>query len=383
MKEIELYVHIPFCVRKCNYCDFLSAPSHNDTIERYIHALCKEIISSGSLLQEYEVSSIFFGGGTPSLLSKEQISEVMKAIKTIARLKSDCEITIECNPGTIQRELLETYHKLGITRLSFGLQSSNPEELRILGRIHTYEQFVTNYKLARECGFTNINVDLMSALPNQTLETYEDTLHKIIDLQPEHISSYSLIIEEGTQFWKLYREGGEKEHELPSVELDRLMYEKSKQILQEAGYERYEISNYAKPSFRCKHNIGYWKRVEYLGFGLGASSLYQNQRFSNETELETYLQKANINQSTWLEPQSLTKKEAMEEFMFLGLRMCEGVSKHQFFLDFQVSMEEIYQPVIQKLKEESVLNEDIDRIWLTDYGVDVSNVVLAEFLISE
>ena len=384
MRELELYVHIPFCVRKCNYCDFLSAPCDVTTKARYVNALCQEILASGSLLQEYKVTSIFFGGGTPSLLSKEQISEVMQAIKAVARLTNTCEITIECNPGTLQKDLLETYYNLGINRLSFGLQSTNKEELRTLGRIHTYEQFVKNYKLARACGFTNINVDLMSALPNQTLESYEETLDQIIDLQPEHISAYSLIIEEHTEFWKVYGDEGPKKADIPSVELDRVMYERSRQILSQAGYERYEISNYAKPSYECKHNMGYWNRTEYLGFGLGASSHYQNQRFSNVIDLEAYISKRTNNQSTWVDLQQLSKKEAMEEFMFLGLRLCQGVSKQQFMENFQVSMDEIYGTVIKKFITEHILQEYQRKqehwIRLTDYGVDVSNVVLAEFL---
>jgi oxygen-independent coproporphyrinogen-3 oxidase len=381
MKEIELYVHIPFCVRKCNYCDFLSAPCDVETKERYVNALCKEILSSGSLLQEYEVTTIFFGGGTPSLLSAEQISSVMKAIRNVAILREECEITIECNPGTIHQELLTIYQELGINRLSFGLQSTDNEELRELGRIHTYEQFVENYELARNCGFTNINVDLMSALPKQTLASYEETLNKVIALQPEHISSYSLIIEEGTKFWAFYGDEGTRLKDLPSVELDRSMYEKSKLILEDAGYFRYEISNYAKPSYECRHNIGYWKRTEYLGFGLGASSLYQNQRFTNTSELRDYIDKITENQNCWCDIQSLSVKEAMEEFMFLGLRLCEGVSKHQFFDQFQRNLDEIYGEVLDKLRKENLIMEDGDKIKLTDYGVDVSNVVLAEFLL--
>lgn len=381
MREIELYVHIPFCVRKCNYCDFLSAPCDDISKERYVNALCKEILASGSLLQEYEVSSIFFGGGTPSLLSQEQISSVMRAIKEVAKLKGDCEITIECNPGTITKDLLATYQNLGINRLSFGLQSTDNEELSALGRIHTYEVFVENYQLARNLGFTNINVDLMSALPKQTLASYEASLKKVIALQPEHISAYSLIIEEGTKFWNLYGENGSKVEELPSVELDRSMYERSKQILEEAGYYRYEISNYAKTSYECRHNIGYWKRTQYLGFGLGAASYYQNQRFTNISRLNDYIDTIIKNQSCRCEIQTLSKKEEMEEFMFLGLRLCEGIKKQEFYQEFQKDIHEVYGEVIKKLHQEKLIIEDEDQIKLTDYGVDVSNAVLAEFLI--
>jgi oxygen-independent coproporphyrinogen-3 oxidase len=240
---------------------------------------------------------------------------------------------------------------------------------------------VENYELARSCGFDNINVDLMSALPKQTLTSYEETLNNVIALQPEHISSYSLIIEEGTKFWTLYGDEGSRLQDLPSVELDRRMYEKSKQILEAAGYYRYEISNYAKASYECRHNIGYWRRIEYLGFGLGASSLYHNQRFSNTSELDDYVDMVSENRSCWCDIQNLSLKEAMEEFMFLGLRLSEGVGKQQFFEQFKKNIDDIYGEVLEKLCQKNLIVVEHDVIKLTDYGVDISNTVLAEFLL--
>ncbi len=381
MKKIELYIHIPFCVRKCNYCDFLSKASDEDTKNQYVQALVHEIMASKSRLEGYEVISIFFGGGTPSLLSKEQFTQIMEALQEVAVFSKNCEITVECNPGTVDEELLTAYRKLLVNRLSFGLQSANNDELKLLGRIHTFEQFCENYHLARRVGFTNINIDLMSALPKQTLKQYEETLHKVIALKPEHISAYSLIIEEGTAFAQWYGENGTKLEELPSVELDRLMYERTKEILKENGYERYEISNYAKKGLECRHNIGYWTRVEYLGFGLGASSLYQGERFHNEEDMTSYLTCIQQGQSVQREMEIVSKKDAMEEFMFLGLRMCEGVQLSKFQQFFGVAMLDIYGASIRKLLDEKLIEIEGDFLRLTEYGLDVSNSVFAEFIL--
>lgn len=381
MKKIELYIHIPFCVRKCNYCDFLSKASDQETKDHYVKALVQEIESSKSDLAGYEVISVFFGGGTPSLLSEEHFRMIMEALRSNARFTKDCEITVECNPGTVNKSLLRTYLKLGVNRLSFGLQSTNNEELKLLGRIHTYEQFCENYEMARNLGFTNINIDLMSALPKQTLKQYEETFYKVVGLNPEHISAYSLIIEEGTTFYQWYGEHGTRVEELPSVELDRLMYERTKEILHDNGYERYEISNYAKKGYECRHNVGYWTRVEYLGFGLGASSLFQNHRFQNESEMENYLNFIQRGETVRREVEQISLKDAMEEFMFLGLRMCEGVSFTKFEQSFGVPMRQVYGKVIDKLLEEKVIIIENDRLRLTEYGLDVSNAVFTEFIL--
>lgn len=381
MKQMELYIHIPFCVRKCNYCDFLSKASDEETRRLYIDALCMEIANSRQKLSGYEISSIFIGGGTPSILSIDEITKVMLRVRECTSILPDCEITIECNPGTLDEEKLRNYRNLSVNRLSFGLQSTNAEELKLLGRIHTYEQFCDNYYMARELGFRNINIDLMSALPKQSLEQYEETLYKVINLNPEHISAYSLIVEENTAFDALYGEHGDRKEELPSVELDRRMYERTKEILGQSGYERYEISNYAKPGYECRHNIGYWKRTEYLGLGLGASSLYQNQRFHNIEDMDQYVIACNQNKSTWSEVETLSRKDAMEEFMFLGLRMCCGVQISEFEQQFHVPFSKIYGEITKKLLEEKVICLDKDHLRLTEYGLDVSNAVFAEFIL--
>jgi oxygen-independent coproporphyrinogen-3 oxidase len=273
-RELGIYIHIPFCVKKCAYCDFLSAPATEEMKQEYINALLTEIKSYSGNTKEYIVPNIFFGGGTPSCISADAVLSIMEAIREVFAVDIErLEATIEVNPGTVTRDKLEQYKNAGINRLSFGLQSTNDEELKLLGRIHTFEQFLENYHLARELGFHNINIDLMSALPGQTLSSWENTLETVLKLKPEHISAYSLIIEEGTQFYDLYRPGTKGAAELPDEDTDRLMYQRTKEILELNGYRRYEISNYAKPGFECRHNSSYWIGTDYLGVGLGASSL--------------------------------------------------------------------------------------------------------------
>lgn len=286
-RELELYIHIPFCAKKCAYCDFLSGPADEQTVADYVTALRKEIESYKESAKNYEVTTVFFGGGTPSLLSGEQMAELMNAIKDTFMLKEEAEITMEANPGTVTESNLSAYKEAGINRISFGLQSVKDEELRMLGRIHTFEEFLESYDMARKAGFHNINVDLISAIPGQTLTSWEETLRTVIELQPEHISAYSLIVEEGTTFAKLYGEGCEKEELLPDEDEERRIYERTEEMLKEAGYHRYEISNYAKDGYECRHNLGYWERKEYLGLGLGASSLLNETRFHNTEHMGT------------------------------------------------------------------------------------------------
>lgn len=292
-KELELYIHIPFCVKKCAYCDFLSGPQDKETIEQYVVSLLNEIHAHGSnvdLVASYEVTTIFFGGGTPSILEESQIKQVMEALYDVFQIKQDAEITIEANPGTVTREKLDTYRACGINRISFGLQSASNEELKLLGRIHTYEDFLESFYLARDCGFYNINVDLISAIPKQTLVSWEETLQNVINLNPEHISAYSLIVEDGTPFAKVYGEGCPGEKDLPNEEEERKIYYRTDELLKAAGYHRYEISNYAKEGKECRHNLGYWERKEYLGIGLGSASLINNVRYSNTSDLARYIQ---------------------------------------------------------------------------------------------
>ena len=262
MQPLELYIHIPFCVKKCAYCDFLSGPAGEKEKEEYVKMLVDEIRNCPDTVQNYRVISIFFGGGTPSLLTGEQIGRLMDTVREIFTLDEDAEITMEMNPGTVTEEKLRKYRQAGVNRLSIGLQSVNDEELRLLGRIHTYEEFREAYHLARANGFSNINVDLISAIPGQTVESWRRTLEQVMALSPEHISAYSLILEEGTTFYKKYVEDEAKEGpKLPDEDAEREMYHRTREFLKDRGYERYEISNYARPGMECRHNLGYWTGV--------------------------------------------------------------------------------------------------------------------------
>lgn len=422
---LSIYVHIPFCERKCHYCDFLSAPASKKEQERYVSALLKEIEYWGKNFPDVPVKSVYFGGGTPSILEAELFVDMLCKLKeAFHKIDTKTEISMEMNPGTVTKEKLLAYKKAGINRLSIGLQSADNKELKLLGRIHTYEQFIETYHTARECGFDNLNIDLISGLPGQKVEDWKETLKKVIALKPEHISAYSLIIEEGTPFFETYNG---KEELLPDEETDREMYALTKSLLAEAGYHRYEISNYSMPGKECVHNIVYWQRGNYLGLGLGSSSMVENVRLQNTDEFEGYVnywaeiiwagcpegrnngEKRNltyvnrtdkeldcvswtdkrmnyVNQNTNFpdtsrEIQQLTKKEQMEEFMFLGLRMIEGVSIAEFEKIFGISIFDVYGRQIEKFKSQKLLNVT-DRIALTDRGIDVSNGIFVEFLLS-
>ncbi len=375
MKALSVYIHIPFCVQKCRYCDFLSGPSTTEAREEYLRALKKEMEREAASYQDYEVRTIFFGGGTPSILEAEQIKDCMEVLYKYYKVSSDAEISMEMNPGTASKEKLEVMKAAGINRLSIGLQSAVDEELRMLGRIHTYADFVETYHTARTVGFTNINVDLMSAIPGQNVEGWRKTLQKIVDLKPEHISAYSLIIEEGTPLFQNI----ESYPAIPSEEEDRMMYQDTKALLKEHGYARYEISNYAKPGYECKHNIVYWTRENYVGFGLGASSMVENVRWKNTDDMKTYLKQQELKE----EIQKLSKSECMEEFMYLGLRRICGVSGREFEDCFGISIDEVYGDVIRHWTNMGVLKCDGDYIALTDAGIDVSNQIFADFLLDE
>lgn len=376
MKKLGLYIHIPFCEKKCNYCDFLSAPANQQVQIAYMDTLQREIMEKSIKYKAYCVDTVFIGGGTPTCVPYETIVRMMNTVKSSFLLTGDCEITMECNPGTVTKESLENYRKAGINRLSIGLQSTENSILKELGRIHTFEQFLESYKWAREVGFENINVDLMSGLPNQTLKQYEESLLEVLKLDVEHISAYSLIVEEGTPFYQLYEED---KLALPEEETEREMYYLTKEKLMAAGLFRYEISNYAKEGYECKHNVRYWVRQDYLGLGLGASSMINNVRFKNTEWLDEYLIENKYMDR--IEEQELSVMEQMEEFMFLGLRMTKGVSKEKFYENFGSSMEEIYGSILEKLKKQGLLEETGDYIRLTKYGQDVSNRVWVEFLL--
>lgn len=376
--ELELYFHIPFCIRKCLYCDFLSAPAEEETKKKYMGALLAETAGSAFQYADYRVATIFIGGGTPSVVSEDEIACLLGAVRSNYQVAQNAEVTIEVNPGTDASGKLSCYRQAGINRLSIGLQSADNGELAALGRIHTWEQFVHTYEEARKNGFTNINVDIMSALPGQDIRGYRKTLEKVLALvpPPEHISAYSLILEEGTPLYDSYEKG---ELKLPDEDEDRLMYQETKRIFAQNGYDRYEISNYAKKGYECRHNCGYWQRKNYAGFGIGAASMVGNVRFRNGTDLRRYL-------SSPLECrediQPLCRQEQMEEFMFLGLRMTEGVSMEEFERLFGCTAEAVYGDVMKKNMEDGLLQEKCGRrIALTDRGMDLSNYVMAQFLL--
>lgn len=367
-KELSIYVHIPFCIKKCRYCDFPSGVATVETRELYVQKLIDEISNLSIPYKKYNIKTVFFGGGTPSILSCSQFERIVIALQNAfptMEINQELEFTIEINPGSVNREKLECYLSRGVNRLSIGLQSTVEEELKTLGRIHTYQEFLDTYLMAREVGFQNINIDLMSALPGQTIETYQKTLEQICALEPEHISAYSLIIEEGTPFYELYGDGKPLESMLPSEEADREMYALTKSILGKNGYHRYEISNYAKQGHECKHNLVYWKRGNYLGIGKNAASMVDNIRWSNGT----------------VEKEELSQKEQMEEFLFLGLRCIEGIRKQDFFDEFQVKIEDIYGDIITKLIKTGLLETKGDFLQLTERGIDISNSVFVEFLL--
>lgn len=372
---LELYVHIPFCVRKCQYCDFLSGPSDEETKDRYIEALLKEI-RAAEHTEDYEIVSVFIGGGTPSALKAEAIASIMSTLQEQFFFCEDAEVTIEANPGTVDLEKLTIYRNVGINRLSLGLQSTDAEELKLLGRIHSYEEFLKSYEWAREAGFSNINIDLMFAIPGQTGEAWRQHLYQVAELNPEHISAYSLIIEEGTPF-------AEQNLDLPDEDTEYQMYEDTAEILERYGYRQYEISNYAKQGYMCRHNAGYWQRREYLGFGLGASSLYRGMRFSNTRRMQEYLKESRNPDQICKDVTVLSRNERIEEFMFLGLRMTEGISEKKFEENFDVRLMDVYGDILQKYEETGFM-EHIETKWrLTRKGIHVSNHILADFLLDE
>lgn len=366
-----LYIHIPFCERKCDYCDFLSFAANEETKQGYFKALLKQIELKSEFAGNIPVSSVFLGGGTPSSVDERYIYDILEKINDKYKLKNDAEITMEANPNSVRKDALGVYKEAGINRISIGLQSTDNEELKLLSRLHTYEEFLKAYDLVREAGFSNVNVDLMSALPGQDAASFEKSLIKVSNLNPEHISAYSLIIEEGTKFFDRYSDG----RGLPSEDEDRKIYHMTKDILKQYGYERYEISNYSKPGYECSHNIGYWQRRPYLGFGISAASLYEEKRFSMHRDIGRYIAN-DFDESV----EALSLGNQMEEFMFLGLRLINGVSKENFFEAFKTPYDKVYGSITDKLLKEGLI-EATDRIRLTEKGLDLANYAMSKFLL--
>ena len=450
-QRLGIYIHIPFCVHKCIYCDFLSSPADVHTRKQYVRALINEIYLTRegkcanklikNVLQgdntsyedmeeqavngltsdyalydtvcmaDYEktimqedisgcvddiksenghiVTSIFIGGGTPSAIDAEDISDILDAVRKNYNVSDKAEITIECNPGTMDKKKAAIYRKAGINRISFGLQSTDNNELRMLGRIHTYEQFMESYKIAREAGFDNINIDLMSALPGQTMESFKAVLEKALSLGAEHISVYSLIVEEGTRL----SDNIDSFPQIPSDDEDRQMYYMTKEMLSSYGYEQYEISNYAQKGYECKHNLKYWERCDYLGFGIGAASLYGGRRYTNISDIGRYmdvlaeitnaLDKSYVNELLQIrtDMEELSKEDEMSEYMFLGLRKTKGIDITDFKEEFGTDIKDIFGEAIEDNIARGLLIHDGNCLYLSKRGIDISNTVMSDFIL--
>ncbi len=413
--ELGIYIHIPFCVHKCIYCDFLSSPADEKTRKRYVRALIREInlttegkIKSNKNIIDKKnndnnnnniskdiVTSIFIGGGTPSVIDASDIKNIIEAVKHNYNVSDDAEITIECNPGTLDKKKAEIYRQAGINRISFGLQSTDNNELRMLGRIHTYEQFLDSLRIAAKAGFDNINIDLMSALPGQTIESFKSVLNTAISLGTRHISVYSLIVEDGTQL----ASNIDKYPQIPSDEEDRDMYHMTKKILEAAGYKQYEISNFAKSGYECRHNIKYWERCNYVGFGIGAASLYDNRRYTNISDINKYMDillgakdngeckeeccdnhdNGEVSQIR-TDIEELTKDDEMSEYMFLGLRKTKGIDIRDFKEKFGCDIYDVYDKPIKDNIAAGLLIKKDNYLYLSQRGIDISNTVMSDFV---
>ena len=386
MKEISLYLHIPFCVKKCDYCDFLSGAYDNDIQKRYAESLCKEIAYMGQQLRSVAVSSIYIGGGTPSWLDASDMGKIMDALHKEFSIHQNAEISMECNPGTVTMEKFSAYRNMGINRLSIGLQSANDDELHLLGRIHTYEQFLRTFDMARKSGFYNLNVDIMTGLPGQTPEKLMYTLEQVMTLQPEHVSAYSLIVEEGTPFYDRYKFDAVKQHAgmktefLPDEDEEYRLSKMAQSVLIAHGYQQYEISNYAKEGQECIHNLKYWQGGDYLGLGLGAASCMEHERWSNVRGLTDYEDRICRGQKPVEQTEELGEEEQKAEFMFLGLRCMEGVSAERFEKKFHQPVEERYGKVLHKYENMGLMRLVNGNWQLTEQGIDVSNHIFADFL---
>ena len=374
MKKVALYIHIPFCKQKCLYCDFKSFPKAEGFMEDYVDALIKEIKNT---TKGYKIRSLFIGGGTPSYLDEKSLLKLMDSIKVLDN-EEGAEKTIECNPGTVNENKFKIIKSGGINRISFGLQSTKNELLRNIGRIHTYEEFKENYYLARKLGFNNINIDMMFGLPNQKLKDYEESLIEICNLSPEHISAYSLIIEEGTPFYNMYNKDLLI---LPNEDEEREMYRRGKEILKLNGYHQYEISNFAKANKECFHNKIYWKCEEYIGVGIAASSFIDERRYRNISNIKEYINRINNNERVIEEEYRNTEKDDIEEFMFMNLRMINGINENEFKRRFNKDIDDIYRSVIEKHIKNKLLKRENGRIFLTDKGIELSNYVMSDMIL--
>lgn len=377
MDKISLYIHIPFCAQKCLYCDFPSFARKDHLRKAYIEALNKEIISLREKNNNLEINTIFIGGGTPSVLEADELECLLKEVAKLNMAK-DIEYSMECNPGNLTEEKLEVMKKYGVNRISMGLQAKQDNLLKGLGRIHNYKTFKENFSLAKKVGFNNINVDLMFGLPNQSLNEWEETLREIISLEPAHISAYSLIIEEGTAFYNLYENDKLK---LPTEEEERKMYHLAKKILEENGFNQYEISNYAKEGKECRHNLAYWNMDNWIGVGSAAASYINGKRIKNISSVEKYINSIKDKGEAVEEIINNSKNDNMEEFMFMGLRKINGIDENEFKNRFSMNINYVYGEILNKYIGEGLLIRESGRIFLSEKGIEISNVIMADFLL--
>lgn len=377
MKQLALYIHFPFCKQKCFYCDFKSFANKEMYIDTYISALCKEIHKYSYLTEEYEISSIYLGGGTPSYIESKNIINVIRTVKENYKVLENSEITIEINPGTVNKNKLKDYYDLGINRISFGLQSTNDQILKDIGRIHNYEEFKNNYFLAREIGFNNISVDLIFGLPRQNMEIWDKTLNDVLEIKPEHISAYSLKVEEGTIFAKQFNCG---KLVLPEENIEREMYYLLKSKLKENGYNQYEISNFSLKDYESKHNMAYWERQDYLGVGSNSASCIKNVRFSNEESIEKYIELVNNNKSTVVYEEKLDDRDIVIEKIILGLRMLKGIDYKKILKTEDEHIVNKFLKNKEFLLKMDLIEEKGDIINLTNKGLDLANQVFIKFM---
>ena len=376
-KNAGIYVHIPFCVKKCKYCDFLSGVGNENVFREYTDAVTREIESYCETAKNYKISTIYFGGGTPTVLPILYIEKIVAAINEIFDTGAVTEFTVEGNPGTITFDRVLGLRSLGVNRMSIGIQSAIERELQLLGRIHTFKDSEECVKNIYDAGIMNVSVDVMFSLPKQTEEDCFYTIDKIVSLNPKHISAYSLMVEEGTEFYKLYSEKGPLYKDLPDEITDRKMYKGISERLKKAGFMRYEISNFARPGYESRHNSSYWTGTEYIGLGAGAASLINNVRYSNVRDVKKYIE----NPVNHITEEILTKKSLMSEYMILGLRMTRGISISGFKEKFGVTIDDVFGAEINKSVSEKTLVREGDMLSLTDYGIDVSNVIFERFYI--
>ena len=376
-EKLSLYIHIPFCAKKCLYCDFPSWQGCESYFEDYTESLLNEIKNGERIYSDYDISTIFIGGGTPTVLSPKLLGKITDAVLERYNVESNAEITSEANPGTVDGYKLKEMKAMGINRLSFGVQAWQNNILKALGRIHDRETFLKNFDEAKNAGFENINCDLMFSLPNQTFKDWMETLENFSKLDIQHISAYSLIVEDGTPFKKMQEEGRLL---LPDEETDRKMYSAANEILAKNGFERYEISNFAKKGFESRHNITYWETRPYIGFGLGSHSYFQAERYNNIYDLKEYIAANGDAKKLRENKEILTDKEKEEEFMFMGLRMKKGISTDEFSRRFGRDIYSVYGEKIEELLDEKLIEKKENRIMLTERGTDVSNIVFERFI---